>query len=398
MSVRSASIGLEALGANPLRTILSTLGVVIGVAALVAVLALGDGVEQFTREQLASSTSVQAILVSPKTSITVDGVRIPGSGFPVFTARDAEALLAEVPGVSEVRLRMVGSGRITLNGATRAAIVTGSARFPPGGSEPDLASGRWPSSAEGELHVAVVSPGLARALGADPLVLEGRPWTVIGVLASESNDSLHRVIVPAAVATAGMVPSEWPRAPDLIVTARRIEDVETVRAAIESWLAGHDPAWKTGVTIATQTARARQAQQGVLLFKLLMGAITGISLLVGGIGIMNVLLASVVERTREIGIRKATGARQRDIMVQFLAESVAITGAGSLIGVILGLAIGFGVAAFMRAQIQGQVRAVFTWGSVAVAVMAAVIVGLVSGIYPALRAARLPPIEAIRHE
>ena len=113
-----------------------------------------------------------------------------------------------------------------------------------------------------------------------------------------------------------------------------------------------------------------------------MGAITGISLVVGGIGIMNVLLASVAERTREIGIRKATGARHRDIMIQFLAESVAITGVGSLAGVLLGLAAAFGVAAFMRARIQGQVQAVFTWGSAAVAVLAAVIVGLVFGSIP----------------
>ena len=114
---------------------------------------------------------------------------------------------------------------------------------------------------------------------------------------------------------------------------------------------------------------------------------------------MNVLLASVAERTREIGIRKATGARHRDILIQFLAESVAITGVGSLAGVLLGLATGFGVAAFMRAQAEGaKVQAVFTWESAAIAVAAAVIVGLVFGIYPALRAARLSPIDAIRHE
>ena len=183
----------------------------------------------------------------------------------------------------------------------------------------------------------MISPGLARALGGDTLVLEGRPWRVVGVLAAESNDSLHRVFVPVQVAIDGMVPSEWPRAPNLIVQAARLEEVETVRGAIERWLAARDPAWPSGVTITTQTARARQARQGVLLFKLLMGAVTGISLLVGGIGIMNVLLASVAERTREIGIRKATGARHRDIMIQFLAESVAITGAGSLAGVVLGL-------------------------------------------------------------
>jgi putative ABC transport system permease protein len=398
MSVRSASIGLAALGANPLRTALSTSGVVIGVAALVSVLALGDGVERFTREQFANTTSLQSIVVSPRTSITVDGVRVPGTTFPTFTTADAQALLREVAGVSEVQMRMSGSGRIRLGDSTGAAIVTGFAAFP-GGGEPALERGRWPGAGEADSRVAVVTAGLATRLQGDTLVLEGQPWTVIGVLKAGASDSIHRVVVPVAIGASGMVPSEWPRAPDLILKAARIEEVEATKTKIEQWLAARDASWKSGVTIQTQTARARQARQGVLLFKILMGAVTGISLIVGGIGIMNVLLASVAERTREIGIRKAAGARHRDILVQFLAESVAITGVGSLAGVLLGLATGFGVAAFMRAQTEGaNVQAVFTWSSAGVAVAAAVIVGLVFGIYPALRAARLSPIDAIRHE
>ena len=398
MSVRSASIGLEALGANPLRTALSTSGVVIGVAALVAVLALGDGIERFTREQFSSTTSLQSILVSPRTTITVDGVRVPGTGFPTFTTVDAQALLREVRGVSEAQMRMSGSGRIRIGDSTRAAVVTGFAMWP-AGNEPELARGRWPSAEEIESRVAVVTPGLASRLRGDTLVLEGEPWIVLGVLKSDTNDSVHRVIVPVSVSPTGMVPSEWPRAPDLILKAERIEEVEATKGRIEQWLAARDPAWKSGVTITTQSQRAKQARQGVLLFKLLMGAVTGISLVVGGIGIMNVLLASVAERTREIGIRKAAGARHRDILIQFLAESVAITGVGSLAGVVLGLLTGFGVAAFMRAQAEGaEVQAVFTWTSAGVAVAAAVIVGVVFGIYPALRAARLSPIDAIRHE
>jgi putative ABC transport system permease protein len=129
-----------------------------------------------------------------------------------------------------------------------------------------------------------------------------------------------------------------------------------------------------------------------------MGAITGISLLVGGIGIMNVLLASVAERTREIGIRKATGARPRDVLIQFLAESVTITGVGSLIGISLGLAAAFVITSIIRAQTRAILFAAFTWGTVAVAVGAAVVVGLTFGMYPALRASRLSPIDAIRHE
>jgi putative ABC transport system permease protein len=146
------------------------------------------------------------------------------------------------------------------------------------------------------------------------------------------------------------------------------------------------------------SVRVEQLTQALFVFKILMGAITGVSLLVGGVGIMNVLLASVVERTREIGVRKAAGARHRDILVQFLAESVTITSAGAALGVLLGLGIAFLTAAIMRAQTNAPVHAAVSFNTIAVAGLASVMVGLAFGLYPALRAARLSPIDAIRHE
>jgi putative ABC transport system permease protein len=185
----------------------------------------------------------------------------------------------------------------------------------------------------------------------------------------------------------------------MIVKATRVEDVDSVRARVSGWLERrYGPDWSDRVRVGTRADRLAQIQEGILVFKLLMGAITGISLLVGGIGIMNVLLASVAERTREIGVRKAAGARRRDILWQFLAESVAITGAGSLLGTVVGLAGAFGVTAVMRARTEATVYAAFTWGTVLVAAAAAVTVGVAFGMYPALRAARLSPIDAIRHE
>ena len=123
-----------------------------------------------------------------------------------------------------------------------------------------------------------------------------------------------------------------------------------------------------------------------------------ISLIVGGIGIMNVLLSSVIERTREIGIRKATGAAQRDILWQFLAESVVITGVGSVIGLLLGVVAAFSITALMRRMANTPVQAWLSVSTVVVAIGASVVVGLVFGLYPAMRAAKLSPIEAIHHE
>jgi len=136
----------------------------------------------------------------------------------------------------------------------------------------------------------------------------------------------------------------------------------------------------------------------MLIFKLFMGAITGISLLVGGIGVMNVLLAAVAERTREIGIRRAVGAARRHILAQFLAESVTISGVGSFVGVLLGVTGAYGITALIRAHTKAEMYAGLSVSTVVVAVIATVTVGLAFGLYPALLASRLSPIDAIRHE
>ncbi|HEY7569628.1 MAG TPA: ABC transporter permease [Gemmatimonadaceae bacterium] len=398
MHLRSIGVGLDALGANRLRTLLSTSGVVIGVASLVAVLAVGDGIERFAREQIGGTTDIQFITVTPKTTVTVDGVRLPGSNFPSFAPSDADAIAREVPGVDKVFLMLTGSARFVVHDSLRAAMIVGT--YTSSDTAVPMLSGRALSREEqhSDRRVAVISNRLAALLGSDSLVLEKAAWPVVGVIKDQPRDSVLRITVPVAAAASAMVPAEWPRAPTLLVRAARLEAVEDVRAALERWLAARNPAWPAGVTFATNTGRLRQVQQGARIFKLFMGAITGISLLVGGIGIMNVLLASVAERTREIGIRKATGARPRDVLVQFLAESITITGSGSLLGVALGLAGAFSVTAFMRSQTRATIYAGFTWSTVAVAVGSAVVVGIAFGMYPALRASRLSPVDAIRHE
>jgi putative ABC transport system permease protein len=223
---------------------------------------------------------------------------------------------------------------------------------------------------------------------------------VIGVLAAERGmEDRLSAIVPFTVASDATILSAAPEPPILLVRAARVEQVDSVRSRTESWLASRFGAWQGKLRVQTEGAlRLRQARQGILIFKLAMGSFAAISLIVGGIGIMNILLASVFERTREIGVRKAIGARRRDILIQFLAESVAISGVGSVIGVVAGLAAAFAATAIMRAKTEAVVFAALTWPTIIVAMAIAIAVGLVAGTYPALRAARLSPIDAIRRE
>src|SRR5215208_2784296 len=409
-ALTAVGVGIDTLRVNPLRTALSTLGVIIGVASLVAVLSLGDGMEASAREQIERTTGVQVVTVSPRTSEVVDGQRFPIRDYPVFTPRDAEAARDEIEGVAAVALHVTGSVPVDApeTGKRRMVSVTaalaGADRF----TRMDFAVGRFFSEIE-EQHntpVVVISHKLAveLAAGRSPLTLPGRtvrvqgsPREVIGILAPYKGEVGYAAYVPFSAKASVFSGASSP--PVISLKAQRVEEVDALKARAEDWLATRLSRWERRAQVQTSLARLEQAQTGIALFKMFMGALTGISLLVGGIGIMNVLLASVTERTREIGIRKATGARGRDILMQFLAESVAISGAGSMVGVLLGAAGSFIISAIMRAAMQGVViQASLSWSTVAVAALSAIAVGLVFGTYPARRAARLSPIDAIRHE
>ena len=254
--------------------------------------------------------------------------------------------------------------------------------------------------------MVVLSEGLAARLLGMPaesavgmqIRLRERPRTVIGVRASPGNETAGSAYVPLEAVADALAPTPRPRAPELVLQAASVEAVPLVQREAERWLGERYGDWKRIARVAANQTRVAQASQAILVFKGFMGAITGISLLVGGIGIMNVLLASVTERTREIGIRKAIGARSGDVLVQFLSESVAISGLGSFLGAALGLGGAFGITALIRQQTEARVYAAFSWGTVAVSALAAVTVGVAFGMYPALRASRLSPIDAIRHE
>jgi putative ABC transport system permease protein len=229
-------------------------------------------------------------------------------------------------------------------------------------------------------------------------VVDGQriPRATIESFSSADSQSLTTAI--GAMGIVKMVASSAGRYFGIVVVARRLEDLPSIQATTESWLSRRYKDWRRHARISSYAEESARVRDNMVIFKILMAAITGVSLVVGGVGIMNVLLASVTERTREIGVRKATGARNKDLLAQFLSESVAIAGMGSVLGTLLGIGVASLVAAIMRARTEAHVHAGFSFSTLVVAVSAPVIVGIAFGIYPALRAARLSPIDAIRHE
>jgi putative ABC transport system permease protein len=397
------------------RTLLSTLGVVMGAASLVGVLSVGDGAQILARQQI-ERLGLQAVGVIPRTSDVIDGLPIPRTDFPTFTIGQVRSLSQRInPSTAVLWTSGPGTFVTKAGGSPRATMVTsayGSLDALLGGVR--IAHGRFLTDDEmsGGAAVAVLFQNLARELAAGrpdasvlntPLVLQGRPWTIVGILDEIANTRAFGVIVPLGslpVATMSQKPGV-PGAPSILVRATRIEDVMSVQAQVEAWADATDPRWRKAsmVTISSQGAeRLRQVNQGMLVFKLVMGSFAAISLVVGGIGIMNVLLAAVAERTREIGLRKAAGARRRDIVVQFLSESVTISLAGAALGAAVGLSAATGITAFIRWKANAPLYAAVTWSTVVVSMSVAIAIGLAFGVYPALKAARLSPVDAMRYE
>jgi putative ABC transport system permease protein len=401
--------GITAMFINPLRTTLSTLGVVMGIASVIATLALADGMERFARSQLAAQTDVQAITVSSKTQEIREGFAFPNRTYPIFSLRDAAELQSFLGSEGDVTMSVGGQAIVTTSTAPpHAASVTATlANFLLIG-EKDVAIGRYFTEIEVTRNapVLVLSYKLAAELSPDrdprtmlgrEVRVRGRSLAVIGVMPSYTGETGFQIYIPLRAAGAALGAQRL--TPAMLVRAPTLESVDATKQSIVEWLATRYRDWQAQVVLATSLARLEQARAAMLVLKLVMAGFASIALVVGGVGIMNVLLASVTERTREIGVRKAMGARRRDILFQFLAESVAIAGVGTGVGTVVGLSVAFAVAALVRWRVPGaQLHAAVTPATLATGIVSAAVIGLSFGTFPALRAARLSPIDAIRHE
>lgn len=395
-----AGDALVALRQNPLRSLLSILGLVIGVAALVAILALADGMERYAREQIATTTDLQLVSVAPRVVELVDGVPVPRERVAVPTLADAARLDDHLGGEATVVLVQRRAVQVIADTVRTAAALYAADAGIWALREADVARGtRFDrGDVEAARPAVVISAALAKRLGGGEVV--GRALQVgnvgaevVGVL---PDDGPERAEVYGPITAFGVADGQSP--PGLVIRAERAEDVAAVAGRVEAWLEASYPEGLAGFTVSTDAMRAGQIRQGMLLFKLVFGLITGISVVVGGVGVMNVLLVSVTERTREIGIRKAVGARRRDIQAQFLAEAMTVAGAGSLLGLAVGMAAVFAVIPVIRHFTEVSLHAAITVETLLVVGAVALGVGILFGTYPASRAARLAPVDAMRHE
>jgi len=404
----STSMAFRTLGANPLHTLLSTLGIVIGVGALVAILALGDGMEKYGREQISGTTDLQALEVISKTKDKIDGVWINREKVEIITPEKADVLVKSLgPVVEQYGLHTTVSGMVALAGDTaqRPALLSGATNFDLK-NKLEVAHGRLFQAGEvsrGD-SVVILSYSLAEKLAkADKpqsmlnrrLQFRQHTFTIVGILPSSEQMESPRVLVPLSFIDDDLL-KEHP--PTLALLTNDVEQVPAVKTNTEQWLDANTAGGKAAFDIYTNDFRVEQVRKGIRVFKVVMGLITGIAIVVGGIGVMNVLLMSITERTREIGIRKAIGARRTDIGVQFLAEAMVISVVGSLLGFGLGMLTVNIAIPIVRMTTGVPFFAAFNPQSLVVVVLVAIIIGIVFGSYPAWKAAKLTPVEAIRRE
>jgi ABC-type antimicrobial peptide transport system permease subunit len=400
---------LRALGTNWLRSMLTMLGIIIGVAAVITMIAIGGGAQARVEEQMKSlGTNIMLVLPGAQTT---GGVRLGAQTGQTLTEEDARAIAAEVPEVQAAAPSLRTGAQVVAANANWSTSVMGTTPEYLEVRDWPLAAGRSFDAAEmaGSGKVVVIGQTVAQQLfgDADPIdqVIRVRkaPLQVIGVLERKGQNSMGQdqddvIVVPLSTfrnRVQGMSAGRIKRVGAISVKIREGQSMTDAGEKMRELLrqrhrlqSGADDDF----SIRNLTEMLQAQEESSRVMALLLAAVAGVSLVVGGIGIMNIMLVSVTERTREIGLRMAVGARSRDILGQFLIEAVTMSLVGGAIGIVLGMAATWAIGNFAGWQVLLSAE------SILLAVGFSAAVGVFFGFYPARRAAALLPIQALRHE
>jgi len=398
---------IESLSGNKMRSGLTMLGIVIGVGAVIAMLAVGTGAQDTITGSISGLGSNLLFVFSGNFSETIR-VEKP------LTLSDAEAMADpfQAPSVAAVAPAIQGNATITFSGEKASAQLTGITPQYEQVRNYHLLEGEFITEEHllGRASVALLGPNIADKLfgrrdgiTGETIRIEGQPFRVLGVLEPKGGSSFGSqddlVLVPFTTAQARLIRRNRERVDIILVQAVNADEVPQASDEIAQLLrTRHRTALgEDDFTIFTQQDFVATAQTITNVLTIFLGGIAAISLLVGGIGIMNIMLVSVTERTREIGLRKALGARKRDILIQFLTESSLLSLFGGVIGIGLGWLIAF-IVGRIAASSGTPFNPVVGLNAVLLATIFSTAVGLFFGLYPANRAANLEPVEALRYE